>query len=168
MVYVRCDTTGNVYVTVDRKHHHLTLWLPMKNSLIRRIIAYLWAGPCSLLGLGGVLSALVTGGQVTLVSGVLEVALSSDNKPFPRYVRLLPFHAITLGHVVIGASPLQLEKWRSHERIHVAQYEVWGPLFLFAYPIASLIQKVQGNDPYLHNPFEVQAHAAEDSENKKA
>ena len=46
-------------------------------------------------------------------------------------------HALTLGHVVLGVSQAALDDTRAHERVHVAQYERWGPLFLPAYLAAS-------------------------------
>jgi hypothetical protein len=41
--------------------------------------------------------------------------------------------AITLGHVVLATTESALKKTRSHERVHVRQYERWGPFFIPAY-----------------------------------
>lgn len=73
----------------------------------------------------------------------------------------LPFGAITFGHVVIGVSGDALATLRVHERAHVRQYECWGPAFLAAYPLSSLVQALRGRHPYRDNHFEVHARAAE-------
>jgi len=73
-----------------------------------------------------------------------------------------PF-AITLGHVVLGRTNAALDLSRDHEAIHVGQYERWGPLFIPAYLICSLILFVRGRDPYRDNPFEKAAYQASES-----
>ncbi len=47
---------------------------------------------------------------------------------------------------------------RAHERVHVHQYERWGPLFLPAYAAASVIAWSRGRHYYLDNAFEVEAY----------
>ncbi|HEU4480687.1 MAG TPA: hypothetical protein VFS18_02280 [Actinomycetota bacterium] len=42
----------------------------------------------------------------------------------------------------------------SHEAIHVAQYERWGMLLFFLYPLASLAAWLRGGHPYRDNRFE--------------
>jgi hypothetical protein len=37
---------------------------------------------------------------------------------------------MTLDHVVIARDRYSLESTRDHERVHVRQCEVWGPLFV--------------------------------------
>ncbi len=69
--------------------------------------------------------------------------------------------AMTLGHVVIAQDALCLVLTRSHERVHVRQYERWGPFFIPAYLLASLIAYLRGQDPYRDNPFERQAYREE-------
>jgi hypothetical protein len=46
---------------------------------------------------------------------------------------------------------------RAHERVHVRQYERWGPLFLPSYLFLSLYMYLRGCDPYRDNPFEREA-----------
>lgn len=65
--------------------------------------------------------------------------------------------AMTLGHVVLGRDRRLLNLTRSHERVHVRQYERWGPLFIPAYGIASFILLLRGRRPYEENPFEREA-----------
>jgi hypothetical protein len=131
-------------------------------DLKRVWLRYSWAAPASLLGL--LLAApLVLGrhsgrGKARWHSGVLEVSGG-----FPGWLlsRRLPFSgpaaAITLGHVVLAQSTAALVQTRRHERVHVAQYERWGGLFLLAYPLASLWAGLRGKNPYLDNVFEVEA-----------
>lgn len=66
--------------------------------------------------------------------------------------------AMTLGHVILGRDMSTLDRVRDHEQVHVRQYEVWGPLFLPAYLSLSFILFICGRDPYMENPFEVEAY----------
>lgn len=65
--------------------------------------------------------------------------------------------ALTLGRVVLGRSAAALSQCREHERIHVRQYERWGPLFIPVYLLASVAAGLRGGDPYRDNPFEREA-----------
>ena len=65
--------------------------------------------------------------------------------------------AMTLGHVVIARDAACHTKTRAHERIHVRQCERWGPLFIPAYLLTSLVLKLRGRDAYHDNPFEREA-----------
>ena len=123
------------------------------------LLAYLWAAPATALGLLLALLAL-GGGRVVVRDGVLEV-----HGPLVRWVltHLTILRggvaAITFGHVVLGRDRDALDWSRSHERVHVAQYERWGPFFLPAYVAASLWAFLRGGDFYLDNVFEREAHA---------
>lgn len=65
--------------------------------------------------------------------------------------------AITIGHVVLGVSEAALDVTRDHERVHVRQYERWGPFFIPAYFWSSLVVWARGGHAYLDNGFERQA-----------
>jgi drug/metabolite transporter (DMT)-like permease len=65
---------------------------------------------------------------------------------------------MTLGHVVLGRDENCLEDCGDHERVHVRQYESWGPLFLPAYFGSSIAALLRGDDPYLGNRFEREAY----------
>lgn len=119
-----------------------------------RLLAYLWAAPCSATGLLLAVLLCLAGGTPRRVAGVLEVGLHRT----PRR-RRLPFQAITLGHVILGTDLVTLAAVRDHELVHVRQYERWGALFFAAYPAASLYQALRGRRPYWDNPFEVEARA---------
>lgn len=116
------------------------------------IARYIWASPCSALGLVLAVPILLLGGTLHVRSGVLQAALSRT----ARRSRL-PFSAITFGHVVLGQSEEALHHLSAHELAHVRQYERWGLLFFVAYPLSSLVQLLRGRDPYWFNHFEVQA-----------
>lgn len=127
-----------------------------------RILAYLWALPTTLVGLLLALPARLGGGRWRRVDGVLEV-----HGPWLAWTlrRCVPLAggaaAITLGHVVLGCDERCLERTRAHERVHVAQCERWGPLFLPAYAVASLVGWWRHGDAYRANAFERSARAAE-------
>ena len=130
-------------------------------SIARRLAAYAWAGPNTLLGLFAGLAVLALGGRLRVVDGVAEFSggmLSSSLASFPGGLR---FNAITFGHVILGVSEAELAAARSHEHVHVRQYEAWGPFFLFAYVASSLWQLLRGRRMYRDNFFERQAYAAE-------
>ena len=69
---------------------------------------------------------------------------------------------MTLGHVVWGCDATCLEFSRAHERIHVRQYERWGPFYIPIYLAASAVAAARGLDPYLDNPFEREAYEHDD------
>ena len=123
---------------------------------LQRLWRLLWASPNSVLGLLLCGIGCLAGVQVCRVDGILEAALPSSARP-GRWRRLLPFSAITLGHVVFAASHRELDRLRAHERVHVRQYERWGPLFVPAYLASGLVLWLRGRDPYWDNPFEVEA-----------
>jgi len=74
--------------------------------------------------------------------------------------------AITFGEVILGRSPAALDLCREHEHVHVRQARRWGPLFLPAYVIASVIAKLRGDDMYRGNVFEREAFAVSDARKK--
>ncbi|MBT9568615.1 MAG: hypothetical protein IV085_09995 [Thiobacillus sp.] len=127
---------------------------------MHRALVLLWAFPVTLLGLLIVLIARLSGGDAKRVDGVLE---SAGGWPARALSRGFPFSgpvaALTLGHVVIGASAASLEGTRAHERVHVRQFERWGALMLVLYPLAGLVAWMRGGDPYRDNRFEREARA---------
>lgn len=128
--------------------------------LLIKILQYLWASPNTLAGLAWALLARATGGGWSIHSGVIE----AQGGWAKALLKRMPFvkggaAAITIGHVVIAQSDESLDRTREHERVHVRQYERWGPLFLPAYISAGLWQWAHGKDPYRDNPFEVEAYS---------
>lgn len=132
-------------------------------DIIRRpsLFGYAWASPATLIGLVFALPAWLAGARMTVVDGVLEVS----GKPIGRVIAWLPaplrFNAMALGHIVIGIDQATLAECRVHERVHVRQYENWGPLFFPLYVASSVWQLLRGRDPYWYNHFERQAYREE-------
>jgi hypothetical protein len=100
--------------------------------MARTLVAYAWASPNSLIG-------LVIAGSMILLGARAR-------------------RAMTLGHVILGIDEAALEQSRSHEHVHVRQYEQWGPFFLPAYVLSSLWQLACGRRCYRDNWFERQAY----------
>jgi hypothetical protein len=129
---------------------------------IVRWLAYLWALPTTLLGLGLAAPARLARGRWHLVDGVLEVHGPLLVWALRHCVPLAGgAQAITLGHVVLGRDEACLDGTRCHERVHVAQCERWGPLFLPAYLLASAVGRWRHGDAYRGNAFEREAWRAE-------
>lgn len=118
---------------------------------------YLWVAPCTAVGALPALLLWAAGASVRRVTGVVEVAFDNDRLPGARLLALLPFSAITLGHIVLARTHACHTAVRSHERVHVAQYERWGPLFFVLYLGSSAWQLLRGRRPYIDNHFERQA-----------
>ncbi len=119
---------------------------------------YLWASPATLLGLVLAFSMLRRG-RASVVDGVVEAHSPLLARALAAVTPLAGGGAVamTLGHVVIGRSAHALEATRAHERVHVRQYEMWGPLFIPAYFIAGLYELTRGRHPYFDNRFEREA-----------
>lgn len=117
---------------------------------------YLWAAPCTLVGLVLTAPAFLVGAIARRVDGVIEIATPAAMQG-SRWLEALPFNAITFGHVVFATSVMELERLRSHEHAHVRQYEQWGVAFFLAYPASSMWHWLRGGRAYGDNWFEVQA-----------
>lgn len=125
-----------------------------------RGLFYLWSSPTTAIGLCLGMPALVSGGRMQWVDGVLEIHGGFVTHFLSEWTLLEGgASAMTLGHVVLGRDRDCLDWSREHERVHVRQCERWGPLFLPAYGIASLVVKLRGGNAYLDNPFEREAYA---------
>jgi hypothetical protein len=122
-----------------------------------KIAKVLWASPCSFVGLALATFPLAAGGKAKWSLGALEVTYRQSDAHCGRLARALPFRGIVFGHVILAVTQEELAFIGAHERVHVAQYESWGPLFFLAYVTSSLWQLVGGRNPYWHNHFEIQA-----------
>jgi hypothetical protein len=131
--------------------------------LFLAVLKYLWALPASLLGAVAAAAACCAGARLAVHTGVVELTFPAGS--LRALKRALPFDAITLGHVVLAVSPEAQARLRTHERVHVRQYEVWGPFFLLTYPLESLFQLLIGRRPYVDNRFEVQARSFSEPQN---
>jgi hypothetical protein len=80
---------------------------------------YLWTAPTTAVGAPLLLAALVSGGGVEWVDGVLEVHGGLVDFYLRRVVGLVlkgGASAMTLGHIVVGRDRAALEATRAHER----------------------------------------------------
>ena len=116
-------------------------------------LVYLWAAPATVIGLGFGVVGMLSGGKAEVVTGVLEF----HGGLVKRWLKLCGASAMTLGHVVLGRNRDDLHWTREHERVHVRQYERWGPLFLPLYFGWAGYLYLIGKDYYLDIPFEVEA-----------
>jgi hypothetical protein len=113
------------------------------------VAGYLWTVPNTLLGL--VLGALTFQLPRVASGGVLVF----DRTPrgltalMPRLHRV----AVTVGFVIISAQPVA-GRLDAHERHHVRQFAVWGPLFQPVY----FLQAARFG--YRRHPMEVAARRA--------
>ena len=123
----------------------------------RKLLALLWASPCSAIGVALAAITLLAGGKARWSSGALEVCLRPNLASCDVWTRSLPFRGIVFGHVILAVTREELQAIGPHERVHVAQYERWGPLFFLAYAASSLWQLANGRGAYWNNHFEVQA-----------
>jgi len=124
-----------------------------------RLLAYGWAAPYSAVGLLLAWLAVAAGGWWRVRAGALECGGGRIGRLVARLPPPLAFTAMTLGHVIIGVDGASLDASRSHEQVHVRQYERWGLLFLPAYVLSSLYQWLRGRRPYRDNYFEREAFA---------
>ena len=69
--------------------------------------------------------------------------------------------AVALGCCIVAQDEACAQRTLRHELVHVGQALRWGPLFPFAYVLASLWAWASGGDLYLDNVFERAAYAAE-------
>lgn len=134
----------------------------MTTKRLLRTIGYAWSFPNSTIGALLVAVGLSTGGRARVVGGVVE-AHGGAVSFFLR--RLVPIRggasAMTLGHVVLGRDAAGLDRTRAHEREHVRQFEVWGPLFVPVYFLASIVALLRGRHYYRDNVFEIAARAGD-------
>ncbi len=122
-----------------------------------RLLAILWASPYTLLGLllGGI--GLCTGGRVQVRGRVVEFYSGGVKWLLQRFFFGEGAMACTLGHTVLGQTAAGLDIARTHELVHVRQFERWGPFMGPAYLGCSLVLWLTGRRAYRDNPFERQA-----------
>lgn len=128
------------------------------SQTLKKVFVVAWASPYSLLGLAIGLLGMLGGGKGRVRDGAIEFYGGGTQ----WFVRRLPpgIHTagFTLGHVILGQTAEGLDYVAAHERIHVRQFERWGPLMGPAYLLASVWMWCIGRDYYRDNPFEVEAY----------
>lgn len=117
------------------------------------IFGLVWSLPGSLIGL--LLSLFLSPKRITRSGTVFLVEVE----------RLLPnfAKAQTWGHVILFKNGIS-KKTIIHELKHVEQWNILGPFFLLAYPLASLVASLRGGHYYRDNEFEQRARAHADRE----
>jgi hypothetical protein len=130
----------------------------MSDSIIIRLLAFLWASPYTVLGLFVGSIGLSTGGRARLRGGTVEFHGGAVKWFLGRLLAGQGALAITFGHVILGQTDAALDIARDHEMVHVRQYERWGVLFGPAYVTCSLLLWLAGRRPYRDNPFEREAY----------
>ena len=127
-------------------------------TLLGQLLRIAWASPYSILGMTIGLLGMMDGGHGRKRDGALEFygGLTA------QLVRRLPpgptTAGFTLGHVILGQTSEGLLWAGPHERVHVRQFERWGPFMAVAYLGASAWLWLRGKDAYRDNPFEVEAY----------
>ncbi len=127
--------------------------------LLLKSLKYAWAAPYTLFGLAVGVLGLLVGASCRFERGTLEFFGGGLGWTIARVPQPFAFSAMTLGHVIIAVDQRTMRDLRAHERVHVRQYERWGPAFLPAYLMSSLVQLLRGRHPYRENHFELQAYA---------
>lgn len=128
-------------------------------STLAKAAKFIWAAPCSFVGVVLGTCVLLLGGKAKLSLGTLEFTLRESEAGCGKLARSLAFRAITFGHVIIAVTEQELTYSRDHELVHVRQYERWGMVFFLAYPASSLWQLLRGRHAYWDNCFEIQARS---------
>lgn len=114
-----------------------------------KLIRYLWTSPWSLLG------ALL--GMTFRDRRIARGVLLCEGAGWPRRLGWR-YRAITFGHVILCVDRID-DATFAHELVHVRQYEMWGPLFVPVYLIASVLARLRGGHAYRDNRFEIAARA---------
>jgi hypothetical protein len=131
---------------------------PRAARICVKCLAVLWASPYTLLGLSIGGAGLALGGKVRWRDGAFEFYEGAT----AWFVRRLPpgptTAGFTLGHTILGQTGTGLEQVGKHERVHVRQFERWGPIMGPAYLLSSAWMWWTGRDAYRDNPFEVEAY----------
>jgi hypothetical protein len=126
-----------------------------------RFFRYAWAAPDTVLGFVFGFVGWLFGASARFNNGTVQFC---GGRLFGR-AGLLPsrysFCAITFGHVILAENQATLAAVRLHEEVHVRQYERWGPFFVPAYLLSSLVQVICGGNPYRDNCFERQAYESD-------
>lgn len=130
---------------------------------IASLAGILWALPLSLFGLILVLPIRIARGRIDRVTGGIPALLVRG----PLADRLLqrhpfgPMAAVAIGHIIIARQHGLTPHTLSHELVHVRQAAHWGPIFPFAYLVASAWAMLHGHPAYWYNHFEIAARKAE-------
>ncbi|MEC8556924.1 MAG: hypothetical protein VXZ82_18120 [Planctomycetota bacterium] len=124
----------------------------------------LWVSPNTLLGLLFGSIGMCFGGRVQFRGPAIEFYEGGTKWVIQRLPNGQFTLALTLGHAILGQTAASLDVARTHETVHVAQYERWGPFFLPAYFLSSIYMWLTGRRIYRDNPFEREAYETDGGE----
>ncbi|HUO06909.1 MAG TPA: hypothetical protein VM008_01130 [Phycisphaerae bacterium] len=124
----------------------------------------IWTFPTTAVGLGVGILCLPIGARWQFHTGVIEihgggVAWLLENAMLLKGGAV----AITFGDCVLGRTQAALDMTREHERVHVRQAHCWGPFFIPAYLLASVVAWWRGQNAYRGNAFEIEAYRISDA-----
>jgi hypothetical protein len=111
-------------------------------------LGFVWTSPNTALGM---LAGALTFRMPRIAHGL--VLFDRGPRGFSAVMRRLHREAMTVGFVVVSASPVE-GALLAHERHHVRQYCAWGPLYIPAYLALALVFG------YRRHPMEVAARRA--------
>lgn len=123
-----------------------------------RFLGLIWCLPWSVLGL---LVAAVGGGQLLRYS---EWGVELSARPGWLIAKVFDWTGTcgaTWGCVVFYATPAPAERTVRHERRHILQAMVLGPLFPVVYLLCSVFAMLSGGNAYRDNALEQDARQAE-------
>lgn len=132
--------------------------MPKLSSRLWKTCRVAWASPYTLLGLAIGGFGLAWGGRARFRDGAIEFYGGFVAECVKRLPTGITTAGITLGHVILGQTAEGLERVGKHERVHVRQFELWGPLMGPAYLSASAWLWIRRRDAYRDNPFEIEAY----------
>lgn len=144
---------------MNHAHSHPEDARPPRPAVIRwplKVLAIAWASPYTAVGSLVGLVGLCSGGKVRFRAGAIEFHGGGVDYLLRKVTGFAS--AMTWGHVILGRSDTLLDLCADHERVHVRQYERWGPLFGPAYLLASAWMWMRGKRAYYDNPFEREAY----------
>lgn len=128
--------------------------------------AMIWPAPITLVGAALAVVVRIGGGRYEHHG----IAWEASGGIAPRLLWLMnpwaSIEAITLGHIILARDALTASRLRTHEQVHVRQYERWGLLFPLAYVAASAIAVLKGGDAYRDNVFEREAFGVQFAEDE--
>lgn len=124
------------------------------------MLAWLWAAPITFIALPLAAIIHLFGGQIRSNGEAFEATGGCATQLLRLMNPWALVEAITLGHLIIARDIDLANRLRSHELVHVRQYQRWGVLFPFAYLASSAWAALRGECPYRGNVFEREAFTA--------
>ncbi len=121
---------------------------------VARVAVLVWSLPVGVVGVvGAFLFALLGWGSLQVTQGTLHVI---GRGPLARWLHGHGWAAFTLGWTIWfwGEENADNQSIVEHERAHVRQYLLLGPVMLMAYPLAGLWALLRGGHFYRDNAFE--------------